>query len=210
MRRISGILTVALILISFAEAEAGIHGGGIKGGILISSPSGERDAYDVESISTFTYGAFYRYSFNRTLSFQTEFDYARKGSKGTYYSAPGQVNITYIDFASMIQYRLLQKNGIFSDLYAGPMISLNLDASVERESLDRIYSYGIYDETKHADLGIVLGAKFGFSHRSNEYGIDMRYSSGFIAPDDTGADIDLKNRTFSFMLEIYFGNGSFE
>lgn len=201
-------LIVFMIPVSFADAKAGTHGGGIKGGILISSPIGDREEYNVESINGLTYGAFYRYSFNNQFSSQTELIYAQKGSIGTYYSSDGQINITYLDLTSLVQYRLLNKNRVFGDIYIGPMASLRLDANVERESLGETESYGITSDIKPNDFGIVLGVKLGLLRGTNEYGIDLRYSSGFTTPDDTGADIELKNRTFTVMFEMYFGKGS--
>jgi len=210
MRRVLCILLFALIIITCSEARADRHGGGIKGGMLISTPSGDVDKYNVESINTITFGAFYRYSFSNLLSSQTEFIYSCKGSKGTYYASDGQINIRYLELASLIQYRIFSNNSKFGDLYVGPMVSMCLIADVEREIFGKTKSYTITDELKQTDIGLVLGAKFGFSHGSNEYGIDIRYSSGFIAPDNTGAEIDLKNRTISFMFEMYFGKGKKE
>ena len=207
MKRFLHILIVAMIMVSFVDAKAGIHGGGIKGGLLISNPTGDREEYNVESINTLTYGAFHRYSFTSKYSWQTELIYARKGSKGSYYTSDGQINITYLDFASFFQYRLLNKSKLFGDLYIGPMVSLRLDANVERESYGETQSFGITSDIKPNDFGFVVGAKIGIPHGTNEYGIDVRYSSGFIAPDDTGGEIDLKNRTFTIMFEMYFGKG---
>ncbi len=196
---------IAVILFSVSHSSANTHGGGIKAGLLISSPSGsDRDLYAVESINSFTGGVFYRYTFTR-FSIQTEWLYAHKGSKGKYYYSEGQVNIWYFDFTSSLQYKIVDNSNLFSWVYIGPMLSKRINANVERELFGTKRTYDIDSDTKSFDYGFIVGAKFGLPYRSNEFGIDLRYSSGFIAPDDTGSDIDLNNRTITVMLEMYFG-----
>ncbi|MFO7916323.1 MAG: porin family protein [Candidatus Krumholzibacteriales bacterium] len=201
------ILAALLVLSGSAGAEAEIHGGGIKGGLLVSSPAGEREEYDVESVNTAGYGVYYRYSFENKYSLQAELIYSPKGSKGAYYTRSGEIRISYVDIIAPVHYRVLEKNSLFSDLYLGPVFGIYLSGEVERED-GKTYGIGS-DIIKPFDLGFCIGAKFGISHAAghNETSVDLRYSMGFIAPDDTGQDIDLRNRTVSVMLEIYFDIG---
>ena len=86
-------------------------------------------------------------------------------------------------------------------MYLGPLISLKMGANVKR---DGFQSYDIDPYIKPYDFGYVIGGKIGLSKGTNEFAIDVRYSSGFIAPDDTGNEIDLNNRTINVMFEMYF------
>jgi len=199
-------LIISVVLLSFVDSEAGTHGGGIKGGLLISSPSGgDKDKYKVESLNTLSFGGFYRYTFSDIISLQTEILYTHKGAKGMYYSSEGQIDIWYLDFVPSLQCRILDKHSCFGCLYIGPMYCLRMDANFESEFSGHAQSYNIKSSTKPNDYGYVIGAKLGLPKGSNEFGVDVRYSSGFIAPDDTNRNIDLKNRTITVMLEIYFG-----
>ena len=199
------IMIITLIVFCMNSAEAGspgAHGGGIKAGILFSSPSGgDREEFGVEAINTFTFGVFYRYSFSRTLSIQTEGYYTHKGSKGNYYLTDGEVNIYYFDFDSVLQWKILDRERPFAYLYLGPLFSIKMGANVKREGSQ---SHNIDSYIKPYDIGYVIGGKIGLSKGSNEFAIDVRYSAGLIAPDDTGNEIDLKNRTLNIMFEMYF------
>ena len=199
------IMIITLIVLCMDTAEAGspgAHGGGLKAGILFSSPSGgDREEFEVEAINTFTFGVFHRYTISRALSIQTEGYYAHKGTKGHYYLTDGEVNIYYLDFDSVLQWRVLDREGPFAYLYLGPLFSMKMGASVKREESR---SYNIDSYIKPYDFGYVIGGKIGLSKGVNEFAIDIRYASGLIAPDDTGNEIDLKNRTITVMFEMYF------
>ncbi len=203
-----GILSAVtgIVLASSLNAEAGTHGGGIKGGLLISDPWGkDRDTYHVESIYTASFGAFYRYTFLGFLSAQADVLYAHKGAKGTFFSNEARVNIWYLDFVPTLQCRVLREGTLFGSLYAGPEVSVRLDASLETGSGSLRQSSEISDSVRRSDYGYAIGGKLGLSTGSKEFAIDAKYSSEFIAPDDTFRDIDLKNRTITIMLEMYFG-----
>ena len=200
------VIMVALLFVCINGVEAGSHGGGIKGGLLISSPSGgDRDNLNVESINTLSFGLFHRYSFTSVISLQTELFYAHKGSKGNIYYRDGEINIYYVDLDTVLQYRIFGRKSSFGNVYLGPVFSFRMDANVKLDTISGAQSYNIKSDIKPYDFGYVVGVKFGLSKGSNEFSIDARYSSGLIAPDDTGNDIDLKNRTITIMFEMYFG-----
>jgi hypothetical protein len=202
-------LIVALILFSCVDSKAGTHGGGIKGGLLISSPfGGDRDLYELKSIRTASLGVFHRYTFSNKISLQTELLYAHKGARGTYNSNEVEINIWYLDLVPSLQYRILDRSTVAGCLYVGPMYSVRLDATVEPEILGNARSTDIRSDIKLSDIGFAIGAKFALPRGANEFGIDLRYSSGFIAPDNTDRNIDLKNRAIAVMLEMYFGKGT--
>jgi Outer membrane protein beta-barrel domain len=198
------LLIVSIALLSCGNAYAGTHGGGVKAGLLVSSPTGEDvDTYDVEPLNTFVFGAFYRYTFSQLLSLQVEALYAHKGATGTIYAIDGQANLWYLDFAPLLQCRVLDTSGFLSDLYAGPTVSMRMDASFESGAMGDDY-WDISSGTKSYDYGYAIGAKLGLARGGNEACIDVRYSAGLVAPNDTGREIDLKHRTYTVMLELYF------
>jgi hypothetical protein len=198
------LLIVSVVLLTCANAYAGTHGGGMKAGLLVSSPTGEdTDAYEIESLNTFTFGGFYRYTFTPQLALQIEALYSHKGATGTIYNIDGQVNFWYIDFAPLLQGRFLNTDGFLGDVYLGPTVSARLDASFESDAMGDDY-WDISSGTKSYDYGYAIGAKLGLARGGNEACIDVRYSAGLVAPDDTGREIDLKNRTYTIMLELYF------
>ncbi|MCX5753106.1 MAG: outer membrane beta-barrel protein [Candidatus Krumholzibacteria bacterium] len=206
MKRRYAWLIISAVLLSCVDSNAGTHGGGMKGGLLISGPSGgDRDAYKVESLNTLSFGGFYRYTFSNIISLQTELLYAHKGAKGMYNSSEGQIDIWYLDFVPSLQCRILDKHRCFGCLYAGPMYCLRMDAGLKSEFGGSARFYDIKSSVKPNDYGYVIGAKLGLPSGSNEFGVDVRYSSGFIAPDGTDRDVDLKNRAITVMLEMYFG-----
>jgi len=198
-------MIIILVVLSVNTAEAGspgAHGGGLKAGILFSNPSGgDREEYEVEAINSITFGVFHRYTISKALSIQTEGYYAHKGSKGNYYLIDGEVNIYYFDFDSVLQWRVLDRERTFACLYIGPLLGIKLGANVKRKGFQ---SNNIDSYIKPYDFGYVVGGKIGLSKGAHELAIDVRYSAGLIAPDDTGDDIDLKNRTLSIMFEMYF------
>ncbi len=198
----SCILIIAIIVFSMNAVEAGPNGGGIKAGILFSSPTGgDRDNFEVEAINSFSFCVFHRYTFSRALSVQTEVHYAHKGAKGNYFFIESEVDIYYFDFDSVLQWRILDKKSPFAYVYLGPLFSVKMDANVKREGSQ---SYDIDSYIKPYDFGYVIGGKIGLSKGTNEIAIDVRYASGLIAPDDSGNEIDLNNRTITVMFEMYF------
>jgi hypothetical protein len=199
-------LIFAVVLLFFVDSKAGTHGGGINVGVLISDPSGgDKDIYKVESLNSLSFGAFYRYTFSNIISLQTEILYANKGAKGKYYSSESKVHVWYLDFVPSLQCRILDTHSCFGCLYIGPMCGLRVAANFESDISGRAQYYDITSSIKPSDYGYVIGAKLGLPRGSKEFGVDVRYSSGFVAPDDTGRNIDLKNRTVTVMLEMYFG-----
>jgi hypothetical protein len=200
------LLIVSAALFVAGSACAGTHGGGIKGGLLISDPAGaDRATYGVESLNTVSFGAFYRYTFSGVFSAQTDFLYAHKGARGTYSLGEGKIHIWYFEIAPSLQCRILDAGGFFGSLFAGPLYDLRLQARFETDFGGVTRSYGINSGVKMNDFGFFFGAKLGLSRGSQELGVDVRYSAGFTAPNDTAMDVDLKNRTFSVMLELSFG-----
>ena len=200
MKRIYFSVVVLLILLAPQCIIAGTHGGGIKAGILISDPIAKQDEYDLATLKTFSFGPFYRYSFAANTALQVELLYARKGAKDS-------IEIEYLDLSSFMQYRLKRFDNQFIDLYAGPLFSMKLDSSDEEIVYASDTYYGTISNIKRNDFGYVIGAKFGFGRGKNEYSVDIRYASSFIYFNDDSEEIDLKNRTFSIMLEFYFGKG---
>ncbi len=200
MKRIYYLAAVLLILSAPHRITAGTHGGGIKAGLLISDPIAKQDEYDFESINTISLGPFYRYSFAANTALQVELLYARKGAKDS-------IEIEYLDLISFMQYRLKRFDAQHLDLYAGPVFSMKLDSSDEEIVYASDTYYGTISGIKRNDFGYVIGAKFGIGRGKNEYSVDIRYMSSFMYFNDTSEEVNLKNRTFSIMFEIYFGKG---
>jgi len=204
MRRAVVLSIIPAVLLLCVDSSAGTHGGGVKAGLLVSSPTGDDvDTYDVGSLNTFAFGAFYRYAFSSLLSLQVEALYSHKGATGTIYDIDSQVNLWYLDFAPLLQGRLLNRGGFLGDVYLGPTVSARLDASFETGSIGDDY-WDISSGTKSYDYGYAIGAKVGLARGGNEACIDVRYSAGMVAPNDTDREIDLKHRTYTVMLELYF------
>ena len=84
------------------------------------------------------------------------------------------------------------------------------DANVERELFGNAATYDIKSAVRTDDYGFALGAKIGFAKGSHEFGVDVRYAAGLTTPDATARDIELKSRTITVMLELYFGQADAE
>lgn len=137
-------------------------------------------------------GGFVCYKFNQRFSLQQEVLLTSKGSK--IYTI-GDIYLSnyffYFEMPLLFKVSFLSENTLRPNIFLGPSLGILFTAFNDRALLDDIRS---------TDAGVVLGAGIEIWKTS----MDIRINEGFLNFDQSANDIDLRNRTISFMVSFKF------
>jgi hypothetical protein len=172
MKQITGIFFVGLMFTFSANAqknESGNFNFGVKAGLNFSNmkASGQGVSVSYSSLTSFTGGAYAQYKFSECLGIQSELIYNGQGAK---YSGIKD-EFGYLSLPVLFKYTV--PNSGFG-IYAGPQISLVLNAKEKSDSLSA--SVDIKDQLKSTDFSGVIGVDYTFGFGLN---IAARYQLGF-------------------------------
>jgi hypothetical protein len=200
------VLIIAFILVGYSVSYAQFAGGGIKGGVNFANLSGEHaESANTEAILGYMFGGYVRFSIGDRLSIQPEMHLSLKGAEGDTLWVHGTVDLYYLDFPILLRYDALRMENITSSIFAGPVVSYNLDANASTEYGGQEYTMDIGSSVKGYDVGFVFGVEAGMPMGKNMFTLETRYSMGLIKLDATEQDADFKNRGIIILIGLHFG-----
>jgi hypothetical protein len=192
MQKIITFITLCILFTSSLMASE-FTSIGIKLGYNSSTFAGnDIPGKGVSSQGGVAIGGFVCYTFNQRFSLRQEVLFTIKGAK---INTIGDVYLTnlfmYFELPLLAKMTFLSGHRVQPNIFIGPAFDLTIMATNDVAVLEDIRSY---------DLGIVFGAGIDVWKIS----IDVRFNIGLLNFDQSDDDIDLKNRTFSFMVGFAF------
>lgn len=198
-------LTVLLFAGSLLAQGSNI---GIRGGLNIANLGGS-DVENTDSKTGVNFGGFFHYAINEIFSIQPEVLYSAKGAKAKFVedgvTVDAKLNLNYIDIPVLLVVNLPVENAsIKPHLIVGPHMGILLSAKVKGEAGGFSGEVDVKDVYKSTDFGAVVGAGIGIPVGNNMLNFDFRYHQGLTSIDDSGEDLDEKNRGFSINAAFGF------
>jgi long-subunit fatty acid transport protein len=199
------IILAAVAVFGFTFANAQEVKFGVKGGINLSSFTG--DVEDPSSKVGFQAGGFAEIKLTDEFSIQPELLYSLQGAKrdesGFGYFSKSTLNLSYLNIPVMVKYYVIEK---FS-FEAGPQIGFLLSAKEDIEG----NAYGestsekvdVKDELKSMDFGVNFGAGYDFTENISA-GIRYNFGLSNIADFGDGDNRKIKNSVFSLSIGYKF------
>jgi len=220
LRRLASLATVCAALFLSPLSLSGQISLGFQGGLSLATLGGS-DA-DLETGDEKSYrkglsvGAFLAVPLSDQLSLQPELLYAQKGMilTDTEVGIEEEVELTlrlnYIEVPLLLRINVPTEGNIAPHFLVGPAIgfkaSCELGVEEDGESFD-VDCDEAEGDTKSIDFGGVIGAGVGIVVGPGEIVLGARYTLGLMSIDDSGEDLDIKNRTFSFLAGYSFPVG---
>ncbi len=177
---------------------------GPKVGITSSNGAGDDLPNNVESITGFTGGIFFKIHNDGLFAFQPELLYVRKG--GFWNENPTfnyELKTDYLQIPLLAKFQIPVGETVFPFIYAGPYGAFTLNKQDEGELL--FFQAEDVTDLKDFDAGMALGAGLDFELSAFYLGFDARYDIGMVnifEENSDGEQADIKNRTWSFMLSL--------
>ncbi len=198
MKKFSLLLIASLfgVLSTQAQANSDLVQWGIKGGLTLSSISG--DNFESPDYRTGFYaGLTAELPFTERFSLQPELLYAQQGFKiadNSFGSA--KYKLDYITIPILFKYYLVQ--GL--NIQAGPQIGFNINDEIEYKSDwgSSNINNNEYSQVEDLDFGIIAGLEYKFY---NGLFINANYTYGFTK---LIKDLDIHNSGFRFGIGMMF------
>ncbi len=205
---VSMAVVLLLAMSAFAQDEAtGLTGKGFKVGVNMSDVYGD-DAEGSDMKLGFGGGGFITYHFAPQFAIQPEVLYMMKGAKD---AAGNKLKLSYIEVPLLLKFTPQTEGNLKPAIFAGPAIALMMGAKAE--------DFDVKDMYKSMDLGVAVGAGFGYKMETMTITFDARYTLGMMKtidyeeynklyePDpgeEATEDPDLKNSNISVMVGLSF------
>jgi len=192
MKRTSIVILLSLIIPLSLNAGT-ITDIGMKIGYNSSSFGGKNlPGKGVSDVPGFTIGGFANYELNRKFFIQPEILLTTKGSKINTVGDIEQYNIfVYVEMPVLAKYFLVNIGHFHLSGILGPSFSLKALA---------MNDVGVLDNVRGFDAGVVAGVEAGLGR----FSLEIRYEKGLINFDTSSDDANLKNQTFSFLINVAF------
>ena len=174
------VLLTALAVFAFSFANAQDPKYGVKGGLNMSSNSGD----GLKSITSFHLGGFAQFKMNDKFAIQPELLYSAQGAKSDF----GTLNLNYINIPVMAKYNVADAFSI----EAGPQIGFLMSATFA--------SVDYKDQCNSTDFGFNLGAGYDLNETMS---LGLRYTMGLtnVEKDVAGQASNSKNSN----IQLSFG-----
>lgn len=200
-RRLLGALTLSLIVVSAAAAQGKVKANfGVLGGADFSKPGG-KDATDVKGQYVgFAVGGFVTIQVARAFAIEPEVLYVRKGAKiEPSGGGKGKFRVPYVEIPVLAKFRVPPRGSsiVSPHAYVGPALAFKTGCHASFTDGTTTIS-GKCDaqpfdaKIKSTDVSLVFGAGVDIGRAM----IDARYDLGLSQLDNSGANMDSKNRTF--------------
>jgi hypothetical protein len=184
------ILTLVLLLISFASFSQKFQFGAKAGANISNFTGGDFEAVEKKALVGFHGGVYLRFEF-LNFSIQPEAMISTQGAKIDSVSGTYDWKLTYINVPVMAQYRF--RGGFYIE--AGPQVGFKIDEEIENETLK--------DFARGLDLSIAAG--LGYRGKKG-LGIGGRYTAGLSKVGDyepsNGIDPDFNNGVIQVSIYI--------
>ena len=183
------IVVVSLLSLSFAKAQQVKFG--IKGGINLSTITGDNSS-SFSSMIGANAGGFSRFAVAKQFSIQPEVVLSLEGAKFSINGVGGNMTGTYINVPVLAQYEV----GSGFVLQSGIQIGLLLSA---REKVDKQGSTSIKDQLKSTNFSWVIGS----SYQPKEWpvGFDLRYNLGL---SNINSNTAVLNHTSTWQIGVFY------
>lgn len=200
------IIFVGVAVLSFGISTAQKVDFGVKGGLNVSTLTG--DVEDLDPKIGFHLGGFAEIKLNEKFSIQPELMFSTQGAKAEYIddfegfavNIEENLKINYIVLPIMAKYYVSEKFSIQAGPQIGFLISAKDEITASFEGESQSEEIDIKDETKSIDFGLNLG--FGYNFTDKLFA-DARYNIGLSSiPDDS--EVDVKNGVFQLSLGYRF------
>lgn len=200
------IILTAIVVMTFGFANAQEVKYGVKGGLNLSSLSGDTEGMDLKSKFGFHAGAFVEIKFSEKFALQPELLYSTQGTRFDDievdgYEAKTCFNLDYINVPVMFKYFATEK--FFVE--AGPQIGFltSAKARIKVDDLNVDNKQDIKENFESIDFGLNFGA--GYEFTENIFA-SARYNLGLanIAKTEAGDDSKVHNGVFSVSVGYKF------
>ncbi len=193
-----------------AQEEMIVTLGGLAGGV-VADQAGE-DVFAPHDKFGFIGGLSGKLGFSARWSLQLDGLYVEKGGRENNDKDPDDPNddklsLRYLEFPVLVKFALTAGDGVRPALFAGPSFAYELSCSLDT------YPEGTSDpvdcreaglRTKSLDVGVAFGADVEIPLGSGHIVVDGRGIVGLSSFDDSGEDLDFRNRILSLMVGYRF------
>ncbi|MDT8340023.1 MAG: porin family protein [Longimicrobiales bacterium] len=203
MKKISVLLLAALW--GFAAPAAGQAVLGFHGGVNIADLGGD-DVSDTDTRTGLNVGASVLFPLSGNWGLYLEGSYSEKGAEFSDVDGSGALNLDYLEFPVLLRYGIPTSGPVGFHLYGGGALSFELTCELEGSGGGITATADCEDvdvETKTTDFGLMGGAGIDFRVAEGITGVlDAFYNLGLTSIDDSAADDDVKNRTFTIRAGV--------
>lgn len=203
MKKISVLSLVALW--AFAVPAAGQTVLGFHAGANIADLGGD-DVGGTETRTGMNIGASVLFPLANNLGLHLEGSYSEKGADISDPEVDGSLKLDYLEFPVLLRYGFPTTGSVGVHLYGGGAVGVELSCEIEASdgSVSATADCDDVDvNTKSVDFGLVGGAGVGFGLANDiDIVLDLFYNLGLTSVDDSGADGDVKNRTFTIRAGV--------
>lgn len=203
MKRIV-LSAIAVMAFGFANAQEVKYG--VKGGLNLSSLSGDTDGLDLKSKFGFHAGGFVEIKFSEKFAIQPEVLYSTQGTRFDDMEVEGYktktcFNFDYINVPVMFKYFAVEKFFIEAGPQIGFLTSAKARVKVDQLNIDN--KEDIKENFESIDFGLNFGA--GYEFTENIFA-SARYNLGLanIAKTEAGDDSKVHNGVFSVSVGYKF------
>ncbi len=200
------IILSAIAVMAFGFVNAQDIKYGIKGGLNLSSLSGDTDGLDLKSKFGFHAGGFVEIKFSEKFALQPELLYSTQGTKFDDIQLGGNAaktcfNFDYINVPVMFKYFAAEKFFVEAGPQIGFLVAAKARVKVDEQNIDN--KQDIKDNFESIDFGLNFGA--GYEFTENIFA-SARYNLGLanIAKTESGDDTKIHNGVFSLSVGYKF------
>ncbi|AWK07315.1 PorT family protein [Flavobacterium crocinum] len=200
------IILSAMAVMAFGFANAQEVKYGVKGGLNLSSLSGDTDGMDLKSKFGFHAGGFVEIKFSEKFAIQPELLYSTQGTRFDDMEVEGYktktcFNFDYINVPVMFKYFAVEKFFIEAGPQIGFLTSAKARVKVDQLNIDN--KEDIKENFESIDFGLNFGA--GYEFTENIFA-SARYNLGLanIAKTEAGDDSKVHNGVFSVSVGYKF------
>ncbi|KFF14951.1 porin family protein [Flavobacterium hydatis] len=199
------IILTAVAVFGFTFANAQEVKFGVKGGINLSTLTGDVD--DASSKVGFQVGGFAEIKLSDKFFVQPELLYSAQGTKtemsGGEYFEKNNLKLGYINVPVMAKYYVADKFSLEAGPQIGFLVSAKNDYSFSVLGLNGSEKIDVKDNLKSIDFGVNFGAGYDFTENISA---GVRYNLGLsnILENEAGDNFKQKNSVFSLSVGYKF------
>lgn len=211
-----GLGLTSMPAIGQASISPGVKVGGNLGTLggedaeLVFSTGMQQDV-SLDRRTGYAFGAFALIDFAGPFALQPELMYIQKGAKTEMeFSLGGQsttvtstMKLDYIQVPLLMKLNLPVAGPVSPNVFAGPNVGFNINASQETEAGGQSDSEDIGDDISGTDYGVTLGAGIDFGLSAGTLTVDVRYELGLADIPDEG-DANIRNRGIGVTAGLAF------
>lgn len=204
------IILSAIAVMAFGFTNAQEVKYGVKGGLNLSTLTGDTDGLDLKSKVGFNVGGLVEIKLSEQFAIQPEILFSTQGTKaraeaveveGNFYNGEVCFNLSYINVPVMFKYYVVDKFNIEAGPQIGFLVSAKTKTTVDGFSGSN--EMDVKDNFESIDFGLNFGAGYEFT---DHLSAGLRYNLGLanIAKTDAGDDTKIHNGVFSLNIGYKF------